>query len=44
MSNNRQIQTNTPNPDEGNKFIFKGNPKYFFNIKTYTKNNSGCNR
>ena len=26
MSNNRQIQTNTPNSEEGNKFTFKGNP------------------
>jgi hypothetical protein len=32
MSNNK-TPTNTPNPEEGNKFTFKGNPKFFFNIK-----------
>ena len=29
MSNNKQTPTNTPNPEEGNKFTFKGNAKYF---------------
>ena len=29
MSNNRQIHTNTPNPEEGNKFTFKGKPKLY---------------
>ncbi len=29
MSNNKQTPTNTPNPEEGNKFTFKGNEKYF---------------
>ena len=32
MSNNRQIQTLTPNPEEGNKFNFKGK-QTLFNIK-----------
>ena len=28
MSNNK-TPTNTPNPEDGNKFTFKGNPKFF---------------
>ena len=41
MSNNKQTPTNTPNPEEGNKFTFKGMLIYYIKLILITI--SGCN-